>query len=127
MEPEMRKAWTTAGLKMGIGLFVVAGLLGIRIVTVVPDHASWLASRNGKAANSFERFDRNQGAAVKVASDAETGPQADSNGSAGPSAPPVLRDGDRLVSCQLPRGAQFMTADDCAMRGGASTLFRSQR
>lgn len=123
----MQKAWTTAALKMGIGLFVVVGLLGIRIVTALPDHASRSTVRDAAAADSFERFDRDLSAAAKVASDAETGSGADSNESRGPSAPPVLRDGDRLVSCQLPRGAQFMTADDCAMRGGESTLFRSQR
>jgi hypothetical protein len=119
-----------AGLKMGIGLFVVAAVLGIRVVSVERlDDSSQIAG-DGRVADTrpIDRVEIAKDEAAREADESSmrqvmTGMRERLPGSASAEARP----GDRMVSCRLRGTTQFMTADDCAMRGGHSTIFESDR
>jgi hypothetical protein len=131
MDEELKHALVKAGTKLGIGLALLAAVIGIRIVTATP--------RGVEAEiEELERIDRElamESAAAPAAAE-ESAPsgaepsmvsrltgglsEALEKSDAGP------RDGDKLVSCRLGAGAQYMRADDCAMRGGRSTVFEDE-
>lgn len=126
----MQKAWIMAGVKLALGLFFVGTIVGVRVVTVTPasDTASGVDGL-GDATREIQRSSEASSAVAESDSDDDsllgrvtTGlreqlPQGDG----------ASRDGDRMVSCRLRGATQFMTADDCATRGGKSTLFKDDR
>jgi hypothetical protein len=130
MEAAMRSAWMKAGMKMGLGFFVVAAVLGIRVVSVAPvDGAS-------ETAGDGTVFEKPAAAAMPTTrEEGVANAEESSMGGSGAAAPESLagsgsadrRAGDQMVSCRIRGTTQFMTADDCAMRGGHSTLFESDR
>ena len=130
MEPEMKSAWLRTGMKLGIGLALIAAVIGIRMITATPD-----GIESGIA--ELERLD-SQLAAEAAPSAAEKAATASDSDDEGASIVSRLsggmlgsdsgsRDGDKLVSCRVNGATQFMRADDCAMRGGESTLFDRPR
>jgi len=130
MEAAIRSAWIKAGLKMGLGVFVVAAVLGIRVVSVGRLDDSSKIAGSGPVADALP-VERAGIAKDEALGDTEessmrqvmTGMRERLPGSANAEARP----GDRMVSCRIRGTTQFMTADDCAMRGGRSTLFESDR
>ena len=127
MESGMKKAWRRAGLKLGVGLALVAALIGIRMIT---------ARREGVESGiaELERLESElaaepiSGTSAPVADGKSTEAPGDADGSIvsrlgagilGSDSRP--HDGDRLVSCRLDGATRFMRADDCALRGGDAT------
>jgi hypothetical protein len=129
MEAEMRSAWMIAGLKMGLGFFVVAAVLGIRVVSVAPERDAAEFEDDVPVAASQP---------IEPAGLVADAPPNNEDSSIGRvmtgmrerlpgSGAAERRPGDRMVSCRMRGATQFMTADDCATRGGRSTLFESDR
>ncbi len=131
MESGMKSAWLRAGLKLGVGLALVLALIGIRMIT---------ANRDGVESGiaALERLDSELAAESLPATAAPVteGPRgADAGGgsivarlSAGVlGSDSGARGGDELVSCRLGATTQFMRSDDCAIRGGAATVFETSR
>jgi len=130
MEAAMRSAWMKAGLKMGLGFFVVAAVLGIRVVSVDKLEDSSASPGDGPVvdARPVDDIRAHQVEAVVNEEESTTGgvmagirEALPGSGTAEP------RPGDRMVSCRIRGTTQFMTADDCGVRGGRSTLFESDR
>jgi hypothetical protein len=131
MESEMRSACLKAAAKLGIGLSLLAAVIGIRLVTVTPDGVE----------SEIEKLKLLDARIASESSPANSHAQEDEPGSddsilsrlsAGarehmPSSDSGRRDGDKLVSCQLDGTTQFTRADDCAMRGGDSTVITHER
>lgn len=126
MEPELKTACFWAAAKLGIGLSLLIALIGIRVATVAPSGIE-------SGIMELERLDAQiTSESVAAASKAhDTEPSSDdsivSKLSAGirermPSFDSRSRDGENLVSCHLAGRVHFMRADDCAMRGGQSTI-----
>jgi hypothetical protein len=133
MESEMKSAWIKAGLKITLGFACVGAVIGIRIVSLTPNRAE-------SDTPSLERVqpvataETSRVAQRAAAPSAVPGPEAspmDRLSSGTRERPrvamPSSRDGDRMVSCRLAGRTQFMTADDCGMRGGRSTLLKTKR
>jgi len=127
----MRTALWKAGAKLGIGLILVAAVVGIRMISVTP----------GGVPAAIEKLDQldsemaaeaaeNELAASALAEDADdsvvsrlgAGMRERFSGSDSGS-----RDGERMVSCRLSGQTRFMRADDCAVRGGESTFLSDDR
>jgi len=131
MEPEMKTACLKAGAKLGIGLSLLAAVIGIRMVTTTAEGVE-------SGIKDLERLDA-QIASESASTNAnapDTAPVPDdsivSQLGAGirerlPGGDPRSRDGDKLVSCRLGDSTHFMRADDCAMRGGASMIVSRDR
>lgn len=131
MEPEMKSACSRAAAKLGIGLSLLAAVIGIRMLTTTPPGVE-------SGIKKLERLDA-QIASESTFANSETSDAEPSSGdsivsrlSAGiqermPSFDSRSRDGDKLVSCRLANGSHFMRADDCAMRGGESTIVTHDR
>lgn len=133
MESEMRTAWLKAAGKLALGLCVVGAVLGIRIVTVAVDAGK--SASDGIAA-SAEQTQANAGGVREVAPPAADALEPDDSSMGGlasglldrlPGTAEMPHAGDRMVSCTLGGAIRFMRADDCAMRGGESTVFESTR
>ena len=115
----MKLACTKAGAKLGVGLSLLAAVIGIRLVTATPDGVE-------SGIEELERLD------AQIASEAATRDSEipDAEPAAADSIVSRLRpdsasrsqDGEKMVSCRLSGTTHFMRADDCAMRGGASTV-----
>jgi len=131
MEPEMKTALWKASAKLGIGLTLVAAFVGIRMITAKPEGVP-------AALEKLEALDAQ--IAAEAAENEESAPASadDRNDSIVsrlgaemreqlPGAEPDARDGERMVSCRLGGRTQFMRADDCAVRGGESTLLSDER
>ena len=125
MEPEIKRACSKAAAKLGIGLSLLAAVIGVRLVTVTPEGIesgieelerldSELASEARADDSATAGRDSNQD--KSIVSRLSAGVREHLPGSSG------TRDGDRMVSCQLRGAQQFMRADDCAIRGGHSTV-----
>jgi hypothetical protein len=124
MEAEMKSACLKASAKLAIGLSLLVAIIGIRLVTTTPEGIE-------SEIQELERLD------ALIASEANPdAPVAESGAmedSSGPVFSGALRetkpnndvrsgDGDKLVSCRLAGRTHFMRANDCAMRGGESTI-----
>jgi hypothetical protein len=126
MGPELKSACLKAGAKLGIGLSLLVAVIGIRLVTTTPEGVE-------SDIKELERLDS------RLASEAmapksnllEAEPVVDdsigsrlSGGMRNPTADSDSRsgDGDKLVSCRMGGRTHFMRANDCAMRGGESTI-----
>jgi len=132
MESELRSAWILAGVKLGLGLFFVAAVIGIRVVTVSPEPedaangASTSLAEPAPQATAPDRL-RADPPVETTTADSVLGRVVDGVREQIPGERAGSRDGDKLVSCRLAGKTQFMRADDCAMRGGASKVFESDR
>jgi hypothetical protein len=132
MEPEMKSACLKACAKLGIGLSLLVAVIGIRVVTTTPEGVE-------SDIRELERLDAEivseAIAANPEASAAESAAVDDSiasrlsGGLHGLTSNSDSRsgDGDKLVSCRLDGRTHFMRADDCAMRGGRSTILSEDR
>lgn len=132
MEEEIQRALIKAGAKLGIGLSLLAAVIGIRVITTAPagveGEIEELAAIEAELAAETARAESARGSrADREEPEAEP---ADSlvgrlsktaRTAAGGSGESDPDDAERLVSCQLPGGSQFMRAADCATRGGQST------
>jgi hypothetical protein len=134
MEPEIKRAFLRASAKLGIGLSLVAAVIGIRIVTATsPGIESGI--------EELERLDARLAAESTTASSEPLEAGAARDGVAGsdgeasvgsrmsatlrerlPTSQAETAQGDKLVSCDLRGKTHFMRADDCATRGGRSTV-----
>jgi len=126
----MRSAWMKAGIKIGLGFAVVAGVLGIRVVSIEPLNDSPEIAGDVPVVDALP-VDRIRTAKDETFMDAEDssmgGVAAEKSETLPGSGAAEPRPGDRMVSCRNRGMTQFMTADDCAVRGGRSTLFESDR
>ena len=126
----MKTACLKAGAKLGIGLSLLAAVIGIRLVTTTPEGIE-------SGIEELERLDA-QIAAEAAAANAEI-PEAEptsedsiaSRLTAGivegsPGSDSRSQDADKMVSCRLAGSTHFMRADNCAMRGGESTVFSDE-
>jgi len=122
----MKSVCLKALAKLGIGLSLLAAVIGIRLATMNPEGVE-------SGIHELERLEAQiaseSGSANSRSSGAEAVPDDSivSRISAGvrkhmPGSDSGSRDGDKLVSCHLDGRTQFMRADDCAMRGGDSTV-----
>jgi hypothetical protein len=131
MKPEIKRACSKAAAKLGIGLSLLAAVIGIRLVTATPEGIE-------SGVEELERLEA-QIASESNSTRSET-PDADpasgdsivSRLGAGmlehmPDSDPGPRDGDKLVSCRLGASTHFMRAGDCSMRGGDSTVIKHER
>lgn len=130
MDDEIRQAIRKAGLKLGIGLSVLVAVIGIRVVTATPKGVesgiAELERLDQSMATDRVAESENVEPAVAVASAED--PSIVSRLSTGireglPNSESGSHEGDKLVSCRMASGTQYMRADDCAMRGGRSTVF----
>ncbi len=133
MDSEMKTAWMKAGLKIVLGFVFVGAVIGIRIVSLTPNPAK-ADTRSLERAQPAAVAETPRAAREVFSSGAVPGQAAFRMGrpSSGvrehpPDAAPSSRDGDRMVSCRLLGRTQFMTADDCAVRGGRSSLLETRR
>ena len=122
MDGKLQKAWRMAGIKLVGGLLILGGFLGVRMVTADPDG---LDAEIAKL-DAIEQ---------ELAADAEergvpTPPAVEDDSIVSrmkaqvmPASAPAGPDPDRLVSCRLAAGTQFMRAADCLSRGGRSSDF----
>ena len=129
MESDLRKAGIKAGIKFAIGLFTLTAIVGIRIVTATPDGVE---AEIEELEQLEVELGEQQTQRANAAREADVGvpttqPESDSvlsgisnrvrnqfggSDSGGP-------DAERLVSCRLDGGMQFMRAADCRSRGGS--------
>ena len=127
----MRHACSKAAAKLGIGLSLLAAVIGMRLMTAMPEGVE-------SGVEELERLDERIAAESPAANSGaqEVEPAQDDSIvarlSAGvrehiPSSDSGLRDGDKLVSCRLGGNTQYTRADDCAMRGGDSTVISRER
>ena len=131
MTREMKNACLKAAAKFGIGLSVVLALIGIRLVTVTPQGLESgirdLDRLDSKIAAELESKDSGatraeRGSADSIVSRLGAGLREQLPGSGSRS-----HDDGGLVSCRTGGSTQFMRADDCAMRGGESTVIPPDR
>lgn len=117
----MKSACLKAGAKLGIGLTLVAAVIGIRMISVTPDGVP-AAIEKLEALDSELAAESAEKERAASAGDSENSIVSRLGAGIGFSdSEPDSRDGDRLVSCKLSGRNQFMRADDCAMRGGEPT------
>jgi hypothetical protein len=126
MRPELKSACLKAAAKLGIGLSLLVALIGIRLVTTTPEGVE-------SDIKELERLD-SQFASEAMAAKSNS-PQAESavDDSVGsilgggmrdptPNSGSRSGDGDTLVTCRVGGRTHFMRANDCATRGGQSTI-----
>ncbi len=129
LDADLRRACSKAAIKAGIGLCVVAAVLGIRIVTAdrdgVEGEIAELEAFEAQRASELEPTPANGAAGRAPASDTlAAAPAAPPTATAGAAAAPSKRrrssatGEERLVACDLGGGRQFTRAADCAARGG---------
>jgi hypothetical protein len=129
MEAEMKRACLKASAKLAIGLSLLVAVIGIRLVTTTPEGIE-------SEIQELERLDALIASEANLdAPEAESGATDDSIGSVFSGALRETKpnnevrsgDGDKLVSCRLAGRTHFMRANDCAMRGGKSTILSDDR
>lgn len=127
----MKSAVFKVGAKLGLGLGLIAAVIGIRIVTATPKgveaeiaELDAVAAETGVVANtpSVGEPRPNEQAPPSLVSRLGAGMRERIPGSER-----SARDDDKLVSCRLGSGTQFMRAADCATRGGRSTVLEDDR
>ncbi len=125
----MKSACLKASAKLAIGLSLLVAIIGIRLVTTTPEGIE-------SEIQELERLDAVIASeASSHAPEAESGAMDDSSGSVfsgglletKPNNDVRSGDGDKLVSCRLAGRTHFMRANDCAMRGGESTILSDDR
>ncbi len=131
MDSDLQRACVKAGVKLGIGMGLLAAVIGIRVITTTSDGVE-------AGVEALERL-KDEIAAESASGDSgRERPSSKANDSiasrlsAGlrerlPGGDFGSRDGDKLVSCRFGATTRFMRADDCAMRGGESTVFEDDR
>lgn len=131
MEPELKTAYWKAGAKLGIGLTLVAAVVGIRMISVTPEgvpaaiekleqldsEIAAEAAENERAATALVE-DGDESLVSRLGAGMREHLQDSDSGSP---------DGERMVSCRSNGRTQFMRADDCAVRGGESTFLSDDR
>lgn len=131
MEPEIKTACVRAAAKLGMGLSLLAAVIGIRLVTAtssgVESGIRELERLESQIESESTVTASDTDAAEPVSDDSigarlSTGVRNHFSGSE-----PGTRGGEKLVSCRLADGIHFMRADDCAMRGGQSTVVSRDR
>jgi hypothetical protein len=132
MEPEMKSACLKAGAKLGIGLSLLAAVIGIRLVTTQPDGVE-------SDIRELERLDAQLASEATAANpEAPAAKSTDVDDSIVSRFSRGIHDlksnsdsrsraGDKLVSCSLAGRTHFMRENDCAMRGGESTILSEDR
>ncbi len=132
METEIKSAFVKAGAKLSIGLTLVVAVVGIRMITVTPEglptaieklerlESELAAEAPGtRSAHPFGEDGNSEDSIVsRLTAGLRDGEGNDDSGS---------REGERLVSCRVAASTHFMRADDCAMRGGVSTVIDRER
>ena len=124
MEADLRQNIAHAGMKLGGGLFLIAAVLGIRIVTATPsgvegDIAELEAAEAGWSADVAEVAEGAERVEVGSKSEALEAAVVRSRALSTRSSA-RSQDAERLVSCNIGGATQFMRAADCATRGGHS-------
>jgi len=133
MEPEIRRAVSKAGMKLGIGLTLLCGLIGLRIVTATsPGIESGIEELERLDAQWVTESTTPGSESSAMESDADAENSLGSRMAATlrdhlPGSDPAPRGGYRLVSCDLNGRTHFTRAEDCAARGGRSTVFTDDR
>jgi hypothetical protein len=131
MDAAIQTAWLKAGLKLGLGLLLLGAVVGIRIVTVSPERVATdvetLDPLTDRAPVQARTTSTAAEPAVPDSDDSLIGDLASGVIEHLPGAGASRRAGDEMVSCRSRGAVQFMTADDCATRGGRSTVFESDR
>lgn len=127
MEVGLKSAFMKAGLKLAGGLFLVAAVLGIRIVVATPEGVEAEIAELEQVEAELAAAQATSGPGAKTSAPAEAtrssrltrfGADVRARFTGAAKGPP---DGERLVSCRLEGGVQFMRAADCGTRGGKST------
>lgn len=125
----MKSACLKAGAKLGVGLSLLAAVIGIRLVTTRPAgieagieelerlDAQITSEAIAKTSETLETSEKAPGPGDSIVSRLSAGIHDDRPSSASRS-----QEGAKLVSCRLSGSIHFMRADDCAMRGGESTV-----
>jgi len=132
MDSTIQRAIAMALAKLGLGLLLVAAVVGIRVVTVAPagvegdiealerTHAEAIRAQTGSAAEPVPdpQAEPEEGDSLFSffegdAAEADALPERDA-------------DADRLVRCEIAGGLQFMRGADCAARGGRWTLVEDE-
>jgi hypothetical protein len=129
MEAEMKRACLKASTKLAIGLSLLVAVIGIRLVTTPPAGIE-SEIQELESLDALIASEANPDAPV-----AESGATDDAIGSVFSGALRQTKsnndvrsgDGDKLVSCRLAGRTHFMRANDCAMRGGKSTILSDDR
>ena len=126
MRPELKSACLNAASKLGIGLSLLVALIGIRLVTTTPEGiesdikelesldsqlASEAMAARSKAPEAEPVLDDSVGSMLR-------GGMLDPTPNSGSRS----RDGEKLVTCRVGGRTHFMRANDCATRGGESTI-----
>ena len=133
MDSDLQAAVKKAGVKLGGGLLALTAILAIRVVTATPEGveseiAELEAAAKEIAAEDAAGTQDHDSAVDSTAPDAEDASLVSRLREKAPGKRPATagsgaEDADRLVSCNLGGGVQFMRAADCATRGGTSTDF----
>jgi len=131
MEPEIKRACLKASAKLGIGLSLLAALIGIRLVTTTPEGIESGIEELERLEAQIE-FESNETQFETPEVEPASGDSIVSRLGAGmlegrSDSDPGSRDGDKLVSCRLGASTHFMRARDCSMRGGDSTVIDRER
>lgn len=125
----MKSACLKAGAKLGAGLSLLAAVIGIRLVTTTPAgieagieelerlDAQITSEAIARTSETLEASEKEPGPGDSIVSRLSAGMHDDRRNSASRS-----QEGAKLVSCRLSGSTHFMRADDCAMRGGESTV-----
>jgi len=122
MDDKLLKAWRVAGIKLVGGLLILGGFLGVRMVTADPDGLDAEIAKLDAVEQEIAADAEERGVSVPPAPEDDSivsRMKAQVMPSDGPSGP----DPDRLVTCRLSGGTQFMRAADCLSRGGSSSDF----
>ena len=131
---DLQRSWIWAGARIALGLGLLAAAIGFRMSQVSPaepppDRGSGVRAFAEPSADSAV----SPGGAESVAENSAAlgaDPAAPESGLLGRVqgrllGPAKERDAaDQMVSCRLRGGTRFMTAADCAARGGSATLFQ---
>jgi hypothetical protein len=137
MEPEVKRAFFKAGAKLGIGLSLLAAVIGIRILTATaPGIESGIEELDRLGAQMAREATQASSDRIEAGTRSGEGDRdPDSLGSRMnaalrghfPGSVAETHEGEKLVSCDLNGRMHFMRADDCASRGGRSTVFSDDR
>jgi hypothetical protein len=127
MGEEIKRALVRSAAKLGIGLGLLAAVIGIRIVTATPRGVESEIAKLDRFEQATASETPDTASPAPAATPAESDSLVDRLSTTLreglPKSDPGARDGDKLVSCRLATGMHYMRADDCATRGGTSTVF----
>ena len=115
MDANLKKAFRNAGIKLVGGLLIVGGLIGVRIVTADPDGIQAQLAELEAVEEEMVSDAADRGESPAPVADDSLMARVRSMLPGGAADGPDL---DRLVSCRLGVGVQFMRAGDCRSRGG---------